>query len=69
VREAVHTYGGEPYHNIIINDIDDYGLSLMEYRQEQPLYFIMSNNVCEQVELNGKSSCYILNKDLDEKLY
>lgn len=69
VREAVHTYGGEPYHNIIINDIDDYGLSLMEYRQKEPLYFIMSNNICEQVELNGKSSCYILKQDLDEKLY
>ena len=23
IKEAVHTYGREPYHNIIINDVDD----------------------------------------------
>ena len=29
IRNAVHTYAGEPYHNIIINDIEDYGLELL----------------------------------------
>ena len=28
IREAVHTYANEPYHNIIINDLDDWGLEL-----------------------------------------
>ena len=40
IREAVHTYGKEMYHNIIINDLDDYGLELLEYRGDQPLYFL-----------------------------
>jgi hypothetical protein len=26
IRESVHTYAKEPYHNIIINDLEDYGL-------------------------------------------
>jgi hypothetical protein len=30
IKEAVHTYGGEPYHNIIIN-LDDIGWELLEY--------------------------------------
>jgi len=34
----VHTYGGEPYHNIIINDLDTQGLELLEYRYDTPLY-------------------------------
>ena len=26
IKEAVHAYGKEPYHNIIIKDLDKYGL-------------------------------------------
>jgi hypothetical protein len=26
IMEMVHTYGGEPFHNIIINDLDEMGL-------------------------------------------
>ena len=38
IREAVHTYGKEPYHNIIINDLDSYGLEQLTYKGEEPLY-------------------------------
>jgi hypothetical protein len=38
IRNAVHTYGGEPYHNIVINDLDTYGLELLEYRYDAPMY-------------------------------
>ncbi len=40
IREAVHTFANEPYHNIIINDLDDWGLELLTYRGEEPMYFI-----------------------------
>jgi len=37
----LHSYANEPYHNIIINDLDDYGLDLMEYRNnDSPLYLL-----------------------------
>ena len=42
IREAVHTYANEPYHNIIINDLDDYGFELLTYRGEEPMYFVYS---------------------------
>lgn len=42
IREAVHTFANEPYHNIIINDLDDWGLELLTYRGEEPMYFIYS---------------------------
>jgi hypothetical protein len=39
IKNAVHTYAGEPYHNIIINDLDTYGLELLEYRYDNaPMY-------------------------------
>ena len=38
IREAVHAYAKEPYHNIIINDLDDYGLEQLTYKGEETLY-------------------------------
>lgn len=40
IREAVHVYGNEPYHNIVINDLDEKGLELMEYRSDKDMYVI-----------------------------
>ena len=40
IREAVHEYGKEPYQNIRINDLDNYGLELLEYRGDAPLYML-----------------------------
>ena len=40
IREAVHVYGKEPYHNIIINDLAKRGLELLEYRGDEPLYLL-----------------------------
>jgi hypothetical protein len=38
IRNIVHTYGGEPYHNIVINDLEMTGLELLEYRYDTPMY-------------------------------
>lgn len=51
IKEAVHTYANEPYYNIVINDLDDTGLELMEYRGEDPMYFLFDETatICENV--------------------
>ena len=38
IREAVHRYAQEPYHNIIINDLDICGVKLLDYIGDKPLY-------------------------------
>lgn len=38
IRNMVHVYANEPYHNIVINDLDTYGLELLEYRYDTPMY-------------------------------
>ena len=38
IKNAVHVYAGQPLHNIIINDVDNYGLELLEYRGDKDLY-------------------------------
>lgn len=44
IREVVHEYAREPYHNIIINDLDTYGLELMEYRGSSPMYILINQS-------------------------
>lgn len=62
IREAVHTYANEPYHNIVINDLDDAGLELLEYRGDQPIYLL--KNVTEgeykQYTANAGQECFYI---------
>lgn len=60
IREAVHTYAGEPYHNIIINDLDTYGLELMEYRGSQTMYILINaiTDEATNITLNPKQGPY-----------
>jgi len=61
IREAVHVYGKEMYHNIIINDLDDYGLELLEYRGENPLYMLYNEDaaVYENMVLDEDFPIYL----------
>jgi hypothetical protein len=71
IRNIVHIYGGEPYHNIIINDLNNYGLELLEYRYDKdtPLYFYRrkGSTVYTNITLDGEKMCnrYILKRPLD----
>lgn len=55
IRDAVHHYGGEDYVNIIINDLENRGLELQEYRYSTPMYLIRKAGSAQyfQGTLNG----------------
>ncbi len=57
IRESVHAYAGEPYHNIIINDLDDYGLEQMTYKGDIDLYALRDKTTGHftQLVLSGKN--------------
>ena len=40
IKNAIHAFAGEPLSNIVLNDIDNYGLELLEYRgdKDHPIY-------------------------------
>ena len=79
IRNAVHTYAGEPYHNIIINDIDDYGLELLEYRYDIPLFLYRKADsddptwsesaIFDNILMGGNLSCKVDRYDEDVKTY
>ena len=49
IREAVHAYAGDAWENIIINDLDDLGLELLDYKGTKPLYLIMREHSNEDM--------------------
>ena len=71
IRNILQTFGGELPENIIINDLDEAGLELMEYRHETlPLYLyrdIESGEVVN-VTLNGDDDVQVVNTKEIKKL-
>ena len=55
VREMIHRYGNEPFHNIIINDLDDTQVELLEYRGEHDIYLLknVASGLFENVIFDG----------------
>ncbi len=41
ILQAVHEYAQEPWQNIIVNDLDDYGIELLEYQGKTPFYYLI----------------------------
>ena len=56
IREAVHAYGKEPYHNIIINDLNNYGLEQLTYKGDITLYALRNTLSQEFVQLIKKGA-------------
>lgn len=64
IMESVHEYAKEPWHNIIINDLDELGTELLEYKGEKPLYLYVSetgdHNEITQVTINEEQKVELL---------
>jgi hypothetical protein len=59
IKNLVHTYAGEPYHNIVIKDLNNYGLELLEYRYDNVdlyLYRYMDTNTYINTILGDSTS-------------
>jgi len=64
IREAVHAYADEPWENIVVNDLDDYGIELLDYNGNDPMYLLFRLNAedntkdCYQSFFNGEQKVY-----------
>ena len=65
IREAVQNFGGELAKNIIINDIEDAGLELLEYRGDMPLFMFrqVDSDQFLNMTINPNQKCYINGKE------
>lgn len=71
IRDAVHTYAQEPYQNIIINDLDEAGAELMEYRGEEPMYFLVdcATHEVTNMTMDGSQKYYYRNYNKNTNQY
>ena len=59
IQEAVHFYAGEPYYNIVINDLEDAAVELLEYRGDSPLYLLRNDmGEFDNYTDNGEAKVY-----------
>ena len=79
ITNMVHQYAGEPLHNIIINDLPEYGYELLEYRYDIPMYLYrakyrlnnageedvstLNASIYENVTLDGTIKCIVNGKE------
>ena len=69
IREAVHEYGHEPWENIIIRDLPKYGLFLLEWTGDTPIYVLIPTDGSDeaiQAYINGDIDVYVVD-DAEEK--
>lgn len=61
IREMIHQYAGEPFHNIIINDLEPYGLELLEYQYDVPMFLYRRTNsaIYTNALLKGEVDCQV----------
>lgn len=60
IREAVQNFGNELARNIIINDIEDAGIEMLEYRGDTTLYLLrdITSDVFINMIINPNQVCY-----------
>lgn len=60
IRNAVHFFAGEPMENIIINDVENYGLELLEQRVDEKFYLLreIHSGIVSNLIINSKQKGY-----------
>ena len=55
ITDMVHKYGGEPFHNIVVNDLDDNALIMLDYNGDNDIYLLRNtqSGLIENVIFDG----------------
>ncbi len=55
ITDMIHKYGGEPFHNIIVNDLDDNSLIMLDYKGDNDIYLFknVETGLFENVIFDG----------------
>ncbi len=67
IIDSVHAYANEPLHNIVVNDLDELGLELLEYKYDRPLYLIRdaASDEYQMITLDGNTSVRVRSSNSD----
>lgn len=61
IREMIHQYAGEPFHNIIINGLENHGLELLDYQYDNPMYLyrLKDSFIYDNILFDGTKKCTV----------
>lgn len=60
IREMIHFYGNEPFHNILIKDLTDRGLELLKYNDGDLYAFLDDNGIYVNITFDGSMTKYTM---------
>lgn len=65
IREAMQNFGNEPARNIIINDIEDAGVEMLEYRGDTILYLLRDtvSDIFTNMTIRGEQPCFYIDDE------
>lgn len=65
IRNAVHFFAGEPMENIIINDVENYGLELLEQRVDEKFYLLreIHSGIVFNLIINSQQKGYYFDEE------
>ena len=65
LTEMLQNFGNELIQNIVINDLEDVGMDLLEYRGDVPLFLLKNSNtdLITNITMNENLQCYIANTE------
>ena len=60
IQEVIHKYAGEPFHNIVVNDLDGNATQLLDYNGDNEIYLLknVDTGLFENVLFNGDVERY-----------
>ena len=61
LTEMLQNFGNELIQNIVINDLEDAGMDLLEYRGDVPLFLLKNSNtdLITNITMDGNLNCFI----------
>ena len=61
LTEMLQNFGNELIQNIVINDLEDVGMDLLEYRGDVPLFLLKNSNtdLITNITMDGNLNCFI----------
>lgn len=72
IRNILHEFAGEPYQNIVIQDLDQFGYELWEYRgdKEYPMYYFydIEENKFVNATINGDMEVVLVEGEIKTNL-
>lgn len=69
IKEMLHAHAKEPYHNIIVNDLDEYGLEQLTYKGDRTLYALRDVETGDFIQILFKEQSDVVASNVEDNSF